>query len=89
MLKNYIVRLSQLTSCTWKYGCQNQNYVQGESIAQYQVKEETVRIEEKSVDRKVLKVNERIRVWGDAFQLSVTTTSDRSIYPSGTEMVER
>ncbi|WP_228048877.1 MULTISPECIES: hypothetical protein [unclassified Nodularia (in: cyanobacteria)] len=27
-----------LTSCTWKHGCQNRNYEQGELNAQYQVK---------------------------------------------------
>ncbi len=33
--------ISQLRSCTWKYGCQNHNYVQWESSAQFQVKQET------------------------------------------------
>ncbi|MEH1980910.1 MAG: hypothetical protein V7L27_16860 [Nostoc sp.] len=42
-----------------------------------------------SVDRKLLKVNETIKVSGDAFGLCVTTIGDRSIYLSGTEVLER
>ncbi|BAZ36901.1 coupling protein TraD (plasmid) [Calothrix sp. NIES-4101] len=30
-----------LTSCTWKYECQNHDYVQGELAVEYQVKEDT------------------------------------------------
>ncbi|BAZ37597.1 transfer complex protein TrsK-like protein [Calothrix sp. NIES-4101] len=33
--------LSLLTSCTWKYECQNHDYVQGELAVEYQVKEDT------------------------------------------------
>ena len=33
--------LLKLISCTWKYGCQNHDYVQEESFVRYQVKEET------------------------------------------------
>jgi len=33
--------LPLLRSCTWKYGCQNHNYVQAESNARHQVKKET------------------------------------------------
>ncbi|MEH1845881.1 MAG: hypothetical protein V7L25_13000 [Nostoc sp.] len=29
------LRFDKLTSCTWKYGCQNHNYVQGVTTAQY------------------------------------------------------
>jgi len=34
-------RVPYLRSCTWKYGCQNHNYVQAESNARHQVKKET------------------------------------------------
>jgi hypothetical protein len=33
--------LDKLTSCTWKYGCQNRDYVQEEPNVQYQVKVKT------------------------------------------------
>ncbi|MHC5614451.1 MAG: winged helix-turn-helix transcriptional regulator [Nostoc sp.] len=34
-LKRTFPELSQLISCTWKYECQNHNYVQGEQGVQY------------------------------------------------------
>ncbi len=35
-----------LISCTWKYGCQNRNYVREELSVQSQVKEKTQLFEE-------------------------------------------
>jgi len=34
-------KVTLLTSCTWKYGCQNRDYVQEEPNVQYQVKVKT------------------------------------------------
>ncbi len=39
---NIVEEIPLLRSCTWKYGCQNHNYVQEKLTVQYQVKEETL-----------------------------------------------